>query len=170
MLDLNSSRWRMLQSSVGGDSDYAADLLRKAYDDDVLDDELHHQLCHQHSVGEVAFAAMPHLVEIARLATNTEKRMESLALVGNIVASRAAYKQDCPLIPDDLSHDYEIALDDARRLTADILGQSVLSAEESHFLLATLAALHGRHEIALLMMDTLPDQISCPMCGDLIEF
>ncbi len=63
MLDLDSSVWGTILASPGGTGTLAAKLLRQARDgDESAYGELYHQVCHQFTVGAVAYVAVSHLV------------------------------------------------------------------------------------------------------------
>jgi hypothetical protein len=68
MLSLDDPRWKRLKGGLGGKFD-ASVLLRRLYAGDDSEDtwnELSLQLHHQGDVYSAAYAAMPHLLEIAR--------------------------------------------------------------------------------------------------------
>ncbi|MDQ3032385.1 MAG: hypothetical protein M3Y87_08225 [Myxococcota bacterium] len=130
-------------------------------------DELTQQTCHQGSVSEVAFAAVPHLVEIARAAPATERSARALVLVGWIVASREIDAgEPCP---PDLETDYSAALPVARALAAGALQSAVEDPIARWLLFGALAALHQQPDLAYHMMLSGPD-LSCPECGEPIRF
>jgi hypothetical protein len=91
MLDLDSPAWGNLRASGGGRGARTAALLQRFRDgDDSELDELYHQVCHQNSVGEVAYPAVPHLVAMAANAP-PPMRDRLIAVVGSVVASMSVF-------------------------------------------------------------------------------
>jgi hypothetical protein len=82
MLELDSPLWADIPASSGMNSVLAVKLLRQAHaGDDSVYPELYHQLCHQFTVGEAAYVAVPHLVAIARC-IDVRRRVWPLSIVG----------------------------------------------------------------------------------------
>ena len=167
MLDLSSAEWSHLRASAGGDGRLTAHLLTKLAGGDTDEwAELHHQVCHQNTVGEVAYVAAPHMVEIARGAS-PYIRAQLLSTLGAIEASRKTWPEHAPTIRAEWQVEYERACENARALAADGLrhrGEQV----ETFLLLGALAGLHGHADLAMLLQ--LGPDLSCPVCGDPIEF
>src|SRR5688500_9828116 len=113
MLDLDSPTWRSIPSSVGGSGELAAELLRRTRGgDDEPFAELYHQVCHQLTVGPVAYVVVPHLVEIARTARGSRLAW-ALSTVGTVVAVRQARPRTSPPLPDAWKAEYESATEEA---------------------------------------------------------
>ncbi len=168
MLDLSSEQWANISASPGNDGTLTASLLRRLAegDEDALD-ELYQQVCHQNTVGEVAFVTAPHLVWIAR---HQAPRLCALLLgtLGTIVASAATYRQGASKPRPEWVPDYERACDGARSLAAELLAQGGLDSDTSLQLIGALAALHGHMHLALLL-ERGPD-LECPSCGEPVAF
>lgn len=171
MLPLDSERWAQLRSSVDADGTLAAQLLASARSDPSALDELHEQTCHQLSVGEVAYAVVPHLVSLAS-AVDLEARIRALAIVGCVAAGAAAFPRATPPIPPDLQQDYRESLKAALPLALGVLGSESLGPGQVTDLLGTVAALRGHHNLALhlLLHGGSNDDLSCPECGEPIVF
>jgi hypothetical protein len=163
MLPLDSPRWATLRS-CGGTGALAARLLRDGPAADF--GELLHQACHQFTVDEVAYAVVPHAVALAGMLPPAE-RVEPLVIAGAVAACRAAHPDQSPPVPDDLRADFERALADALPLAADALGRCGWEAQQGLELLAAVAALQGRGELALhLFLCGSGGELGCPSCGE----
>ncbi|MGD8474213.1 MAG: hypothetical protein PVH59_08810, partial [Anaerolineae bacterium] len=82
MLSLTDPQWGKLQSTYG-DGTQVAELLARAASGNPFDlwyDELFQELCHQYTVSEAAYAALPHLVALAQ--DRKEQRKHLLVLAG----------------------------------------------------------------------------------------
>jgi hypothetical protein len=171
MLSLDSPRWADIPASGGMNSALTVRLLRQARaGDDSGYPELYHQVCHQFTVGEAAYVAVPHLVDIAR-GMEVKRRVWPLSIVGTVAAARAAYPKSAPPIPGEWRSEYLTANQEALQLTADALSRGGWLPSDSQELLATLAALHGHSNLAMhLFLQGGVTQLSCPMCGEYIEF
>lgn len=87
MLALGAGRWSELRASPGGNGELARNLIREIRAGKYTDyAELYQQACHQFSVGEVAFAVVPHVIEIAAGAPLRE-RLWPLIIAGTVAAS-----------------------------------------------------------------------------------
>ncbi len=171
MLDLDSPRWADIPASCSRSSALAVKLLREARaGDDSAYAELYHQVCHQFTVGPVAYVAVPHLVEIAR-AADLKRRVWPLSIVGTVQAARLSSPTQAPPLPDEWRGEFLAAVEEARRLTAETLKEAGWEPSDSQELLATLAALHGHASLAMLLfLHGGVTQLSCPVCGEYIGF
>ncbi len=171
MLDLNSPRWKQLKASPGGDGELAVALLRKVLNGDhSAYDELYQQVCHQFSVGEVAYAVVPHLVDMA-FSAPSELKISALNIVGAVAASRIAYRNSSARIPEDLEPEYIQANCKALEITAEALKKGRWKAQQSLELIATLTALHEHADLALhLFLSGDSSEMHCPNCGEYIQF
>jgi hypothetical protein len=104
--------------------------------------ELHEQCCHQMTVGEVAYAVVPHAVDIAGRIPLRE-RLWPLAIAGEVAACCAAFPSQTPAIPEDLSDAYKASALPALRLALDALNQQVWRPGEVTDLMGVVAAFHG---------------------------
>jgi len=160
VLALDSPRWKTLE----GNGELAARLL---HDGAVADfAELDHQACHQLTVREVAYAIVPHVVAIAHKLP-LPNRVWPLVIAGTVAACRAAYPDRSPPVPADLRAEFDRANADALELVADAIRHTVWEAEESLQLLAVIAGLQGRGELAIQLFLCVPsDELACPSCGE----
>lgn len=171
MLDLDSPRWGDIPSSPGGTGLLAAQLLRQIRGgDDSACGELFEQVCHQFSVGAVAYVVVPHLVEIASTRPPGD-RVRPLAIVGSVAAARLADPRNSAPLPSEWSAEYEAANEAARDLTVDALRRPGWDPSDSQELIATLAALHGHANLAMhIFLQGGATDLSCPECGEYITF
>jgi hypothetical protein len=171
MLDLDSPIWAKIPASSGMSSALTVKLLRQVrLHDDSSYPELYHQVCHQFTVGAVAYVAIPHLVDIAR-SVEVKRRVWPLSIVGTVAAARATQPRSAPPILDEWRAEYFAANDEAMRLTAEALRFGGWEPSESQELLATLAALHGHTNLAMhLFLQGGVTELSCPLCGEYIDY
>lgn len=169
MLSLESKRWTELKASPGGDGNLALRLLKQARGGDAAAfDELLHQVCHQMTVGEVAYAIVPHLVELARHSVLSD-RVHALTIVGWVVA--AAQLNMAPAVPADLDSDYRESQQPALILTLRALEDSSHDRNVVLDLLGVAAALKGNPHLAIhLLLHDGNGDLSCPGCGEYIRF
>ena len=168
MLALDSPRWATIQASGGGTGALTASLLRQASTgDEEAFGELYNQVCHQNTVGQVAYFAVPHLVQIAGEA-KPQLRALMLSIVGSVVASRKCYPRSAAPLPAEAEPEFVQAIARARDLAARCLAEHEWSRDFSFDLIATLAALHDHADLNLFLQNG-PD-LSCPACGEPIVF
>jgi hypothetical protein len=169
MLSLESKRWAELKASPGGNGELALRLLEQARGGDAAAfDELMHQVCHQMTVGEVAYAVVPHLVELARHPVPSD-RVGALTIVGWVVAS--AQLNRAPAVPADLESAYRDSQQPALVLTLRALEDSSLDRNVVLDLLGVAAALKGNPHLAIhLLLHDGYGNLSCPECGEYIRF
>ena len=149
MLDLESPVWDTISASPGGTGALAAGLIRRARDgDESAYGELYHQVCHQFTVGEVAYVAVPHLVQIARIG-GPRQRVQPLSIVGSVAAARLAHPSSAAPLRDEWRADYLAANEQALRLATEALQETGWDPSDSQELLATVAALHGHRDLAM---------------------
>jgi hypothetical protein len=170
MLDLDSPEWDRIPSSPGGKGTLAARLLRQARDGDESDYlELQHQVCHQFTVGAVAYVAVPHLVQIAR-DTEPRDRVQPLSIVGTVAAARAAHPKNAAPLRKEWATEYHAANAEALRLASESLQQVGLEPGDAQDLIATVAALHGLTDLAtFLFLQGGVTELECPKCGEVID-
>lgn len=168
MLALESSRWAELKASPGGNGELTRQLLTDARAGDASAfDELLHQVCHQLTPGDVAYAAVPHLVSMAESASVSD-RVRALTIVGWVVAasSRAA-----PPVPQDLEPAYQQSHAPALALSLRTLEEPSLDRNDVLDLLGIVAALRGNGEVAIhLFFHDGAANLSCPECGEYVAF
>lgn len=166
MIDLDSPRWQSLRGSCG--LSHARDYLRRflSGETEALD-ELLHQVCHQFTVVEVAYAVIPHLIDFCRRCNrDKELTIGILSLVGFVEAGRRSDPRSHE-IPSDLAEPYSEAIASA----LDILGQTLirgdLTQRESLELIGTFSALAGHQDLATVLLTTGTNcVIECQVCGE----
>lgn len=120
MLELNSSEWSKIRASAGGNGLLTVELLQQFYNNDESAwSEFYQQVCHQYTVGETVYVAVPHLVEIARINEKHSFRALMLSTVGTIVASMQVYRS--PKMRDEWKDEFVYACEQACRLAAFLL-------------------------------------------------
>jgi hypothetical protein len=127
-------------------------------------DDLFQELCHQYTVSEAAYAAMPHLVALARQSEIARKHL--LVLIGTCYTS-AQLPNSCP-IPEDLASEWHFAAKEAIPLVGKSLAEDGISETDLRYLLSSITALHGYHSLAYVI-EGLDTEIECPNCGALID-
>lgn len=172
MLALDSPRWATLKASPGGSGALAAQLIRAIRSGVVSElGELYHQCCHQLTVGEVAYAAVPHLVDNA-LGLPVHERVEPLGIVGTVKACCVAFPSETPEIPTDLRADYEAAAAPALRMATAALVEPGWRRGQVVELLGVVAAFQGHCDLAihLFLHGGSDDDLHCPECGEYIRW
>jgi hypothetical protein len=146
MISLDDQRWRELKGGYRLTYD-ASPALRGLEAGNDTWGELWDQLHHQGDVDVASYAAVPHLVRIAKAA---ERRDWNLyGLVGVIEAER--HRKTNPPIPNWLQHDYETALQDLAALALKDLAQT-LDASTLHTVLGILALTRGDRKLGTLLL------------------
>jgi len=159
--------WRELQSTYS-DGTRVAELLALAQSDIPLDrwyDELFQELCHQYTLSEAAYAALPYLVLLARDREDARKHL--LVLAGSCYAS--SQLPDAPPVPAGLEHEWHTAARDAIPLLAEVLSADQPSESDLRYLAMSLAAFNGHHSLALAI-EALDSEIQCPNCGTVFDW
>jgi len=166
MLALDNPRWARLQGNFSS-GDEVAKLLERAFNEVPFEtwyDDLFQELCHQYSVSEAAYAALPHLVVLAE--RSPEHLNPLLVLIGSCCAS--AQGPEAPTIPDGLEAGWYSAAEAALPLVCKALTMSGLEKSEFRYLVFTAAALQG-HPALAYYIEGYDVEIECPNCGLLID-
>ncbi|WP_340116882.1 hypothetical protein [Pelagibius sp. 7325] len=152
MLALDSSRWAELTDAYGGASRIPI-LLEKAAQNRSADGDLWSSLCHQGDVYTASYAALPHLVEVARSGVD-RTAIATLDLIGAIEVARLQGKG--PAMPGDLAHAYNAALSVLPEIAARLLIEP-RSEEECRVILGALAAAKGHPQLSAAIFELSPD-------------
>lgn len=166
MLSLDDPIWNELQSNYGTGRE-VAQLLSQAFAGDPLDDwydDLFQELLHQYTLSQAAYAALPHLVEIARQQPDT--RMHMLIMVGACCAHTT--DPGAPALPLEFTGEWHSAIQESLALITDLLAEGQFIENEMRYLLASLAALHGHSQLSQVI-EALDVEIVCPQCGTFID-
>ena len=162
-LPLDSSRWNELWTRMGPGGYPVHEALR-ALDDDPSHRELFREmwaeLCAEETTYDAAFAAVPYLVDLAGR-VDSEADNSYLIVTGLITT----YAGD---VPSDLAPAYRSALERALSLALDRL-QACRTNADLRYLLATVAALRGRPDLACVLQDLDAIQEPCPTCGTVVH-
>lgn len=165
MLSLDSPRWNDLTHAYGSAADIPTLLVQlktaPPQRDGTLEPwySLWSALCHQYDVYPASYAALPHIVAIAR-ARSGRDRLDHLLLAVSIEACR--HLEDAPPIPADLQDAYQQGLKQAADLTMECLGLDWQEAETRH-LLGALAITRGQPQLGMAIME-LDQETECPNC------
>ena len=125
MLPFSSARWRELREARGDAKDIPGLLAlapverRPSHRSETIWFNLWAALYHQGRTFSASYAAVPHLVRIARL-PSFRFRYDPLLLIATIELARLEHRG--PLVPEDLSEDYTAAVADAKALAQAALG------------------------------------------------
>ena len=166
MLSLTDPTWSELQSTYGNGT-RVAELLSRAESGVPFDrwyHDLFQELCHQYTVSEAAYAALPHLVTLAK---DDESARKHLLVLGG---SCCAFSQlpGAPPIPAGLEEEWYAAARVAIPLLAEVLSAEQLSESDLRYLFLSLAAFHGHYSLALAI-EALDSEVQCPNCGTIFE-
>jgi hypothetical protein len=119
MLAFSSDRWRQLHEAHGPARDIPGLLAhapverRPSHRPDTIWFELWSSLCPHGATYSAGYAAVPHLLRIAKLPA-FRFRFDPLLLIASIELARLERRG--PLIPEDLEPDYKAAVAEARDL------------------------------------------------------
>jgi len=166
MLPLTDPRWSTLKSNYGSGAQ-VVELLALARNGDLNDagyEELFQSLCHQYTLSEAAYAALPHLLEIAQAVP--QLREEFLLLAGWCYACSAL--PNAPALPSDLSAAWRSVPVRAIPMTAEVLQEKIPSQEQFRALTSSLAAYNGHFSLAFVL-ESLDVEVECPQCGNFID-
>jgi hypothetical protein len=166
VLALDDPKWNDLQSNYGTGSSVAR-LISRAVAGEALDDwydDLFQELLHQYTLSQSAYAALPHLVEIAR--QRPETRMHLLVLIGACCAHSG--DPGLPALPAEFKEEWHSAIKEALTLITALLAEGQFTENEMRYLLASLAALHGHLQLSQII-EALDVEIECSQCGALID-
>ncbi|NNC20980.1 hypothetical protein HJC22_35240 [Corallococcus exiguus] len=165
MLPLDSPRWHALEAAKGPASHFPGLLrqLREHPEDEGLWwGELWKALYHQGSTWSGSYAALPHVVEVARAHPGPVARRECVLVTGIIALDAPA-----DVVPEEFRADYRTALVHARRLAREELMGATHDRTTYLYLLIALAGLSGwsqlGHQLEGLVRGEL--ETECPKCG-----
>ena len=173
MVPLDSPRWATLHSRPGFNGVLAARILQEIRAGTGADwVELYHHACHQFTInGDLAYAVVPHVVDIAgRLPVR--ERIWPLVIAGTVAACRAAFPSSSPPVPEDLLADYEASAQSALQISTRALSEPGWRRGEVVELLGVVAAFQGHCDLAmhLFLHGRSDHDLSCPECGACIRW
>ncbi|KPI02596.1 hypothetical protein OK074_5259 [Actinobacteria bacterium OK074] len=126
--------------------------------------ELWPYLCSEGTAWPAAYAAVPHLVAIAR-GLPAAGRDDYLYVVGLVVICSGELGQTPDDLPDDIADAYRRALPEALTLLAETLATAEHDQVMTRYLLAAMAALKGHPEYAEILNE-LDVYAECQSCGE----
>lgn len=165
MLALDSLRWGQLSHAYGS-ADDIPDLLRQLETAPPHQDyksepwfSIWSALCHQGDVYTATFAAMPHIVAMAKNKSEREQ-FDCLNFIG--YAEGCRHREGAPPIPSDLKNDYLAAIAAAPEMFLAGLKQN-WDEEETKILLGGLAATKGYPKLGDVII-RLDSTLTCLEC------
>jgi hypothetical protein len=162
MLDLSSTRWSQLRDAFGDGTrvPHLIAMLAAGNPDAIAD--LYASIYHQGSVYSASFAAVPHLVDIARRERSPSFRAEILVLVGSIATAR---HDPVDIPPEDVRTDCDVAVRAALPLVLPALKHS-LEPTSAVYLLEVAAGLAGFTTLGRVLHGFIDEEfcITCPTC------
>ncbi len=158
MLSLDDPKWQQLHGAYRAPYD-ASRALRALRDGKDVWEQLWSELHHQGDIGEASYAAVPHLVAIARTAVSRDWNFYSLLAIIEV----GRHRIDNPPLPLWLRESYEAAWRDAFDLAVTELS-STPDAMTMQAILSVLALAKGHLKVGALLVDLDSSQID-----DLLE-
>jgi hypothetical protein len=164
LLPLDSERWNTLNHAFGMAWDIPDRLRQIAAGETDADPwgYLHAVLCHQLSVADAAYAAVPHLVALCEAAP-VEDRWRHIKLISLIEGCRQVKESFVAEIPPDLAAAYFAALGRLPALIADCAALE-WNQETAQLYAGALAIVKGHGELGLAIQN-MSLEVICPECG-----
>lgn len=162
-LPLDSPRWSRLWTRMGPGA-YPVPQVLRALGDDPSDLELFREMwseiCAEETTYDAAFAAVPYLMDFAGRLDPADAD-EYLIMAGLI----ATYASD---VPSDLEPAYRTAMHRGLTLVLERLETCKTNAD-LRYLLASVAAMRGRTDLAEVLQDLDAIQEPCETCGTVVH-
>ena len=162
-LPLDSPRWSRLWTRTGPGA-YPVPHALRALGDDPSDLELFREMwseiCAEETTYDAAIAALPYLMDLAGRLDPAEA--DEYLIVAGLIAT---YASD---VPSDLEPAFRTAMHRGLGLALERL-QSCTTDADLRYLLATVAALRGRTDLAEVLQDLDAIQETCPTCGTVVH-
>lgn len=165
MLDLSSPRWKELGHAYGSGADIPNLLcqLETALAQENYKSEpwysIWSALCHQGDVYTATYAAMPHIIDMARR-KRAREQFDCLSFVAYAEACR--HRKGAPPIPADLKDDYLASIEAAQEIFLASLKQK-WDEEETKTLLGGFAAAKGYPKLGDVII-RLDSTLTCLEC------
>jgi hypothetical protein len=166
LLSLNDPLWNQLESNYGT-GEAVVRLLSMASAGEPIHkwyDQLIQELLHQYTLSQAAYAAVPHLVDIAKI--RSDARKDLVVLVGLCYAN--AEVEGAPVLPADLEQEWHAARHAALPVLLEVFEDPQLNENDIRYLLSSLAAIKGQYELSIAI-EALDTEIECPECGNWIK-
>jgi len=162
-IPLDSPRWGRLWTRMGPGA-YPVPQALRDLDDDPSDLELFREMwpeiCAEETTYDAAFACLPYLMDLAGRRDNAHS--DEYLIVAGLIAT---YASD---VPSDLEPAYRAAMHRGLTLALERL-ESCGTGAELRYLLATVAAMRGRTDLAEVLQDLDAIQEPCPTCGTVVH-
>lgn len=155
MIELTDPKWSDLPGNYGNGA-MVAELIARAEAGAPMDEwyeDLFQSLCHQYTVSVAAYAAVPHLLKIAK--SPHAPRTELLILLGSCYAF-SDQANPAP-IPAEYKEEWLGSARAAIPLLAELLAEAHPSGPELQNLLFAMAAFNGHHSLARAIEALDPD-------------
>ena len=162
-LPLDSPRWSRLWTRMGPGAYPVPQALRDLGNDPSdleLFREMWPEICSEETTYDAAFAAAPYLVDLAA-GSGTAGADEYLIVVG-LIATHASE------VPGDLEPAFRTAMHRGLSLALERLEVCKTNAE-LRYLLASVAAMRGRTDLAAVLQDLDAIQEPCETCGTVVH-
>jgi hypothetical protein len=175
MISLDDSRWPALDhrnwsgGHGGPDAPFVPDELRRLTADPSDGErfgDLWPYLCSEGTAWPAAYAAVPHLVALARVLPPARTERDDYLYVVGLVAMCSGERGEVPAdLPADIADAYHQALPEALALLTQTLAAGTHDQSTTGYLLAATAALKGHPEYADILND-LDVYAECQSCGE----
>lgn len=136
----------------------------RALDDNPSDLELFQEMwpeiCAEETTYDAAFAAAPYLMDLAARLDSSEA--DTYLIVGGLIATYAAE------VPSDLEPAFRSAMQRGLTLALERLQHCETNAD-LRYLLASVAAMKGRTDLAAVLQDLDAIQEPCTTCGTVVH-
>jgi hypothetical protein len=159
-LPLDSPRWSRLWTRMGPGAYPVPQALRDLGDDPSdleLFREMWPEICAEETTYDAAYAAAPYLVDIAARPDTADQYLIVLGLV-------ATYASD---VLSDLEPAFRTAMRRGLTLALERL-ETCRTDADLRYLLASVAAMRGRPDLAEVLQDLDAIQEPCPTCGTIV--
>jgi hypothetical protein len=160
-LPLDSPRWSRLWTRMGPGAYPVPQALRDLGDDPSdleLFREMWPEICAEETTYDAAYAAAPYLVDIAARPDTANQYLIVLGLI-------ATYASD---VPSDLEPAFRTAMRRGLTLALERL-ETCRTDADLRYLLASVAAMRGRPDLAEVLQDLDAIQEPCPTCGPVVH-
>jgi hypothetical protein len=160
-LPLDSPRWSRLWTRMGPGAYPVPQALRDLGDDPSdleLFREMWPEICAEETTYDAAYAAAPYLVDIAARPDTADQYLIVLGLI-------ATYASD---VPGDLEPAFRTAMRRGLTLALERL-ETCRTDADLRYLLASVAAMRGRPDLAEVLQDLDAIQEPCPTCGTVVH-
>jgi hypothetical protein len=162
-LPLDSPRWSRLWTRMGPGAYPVPQALRELSDDPSdleLFGEMWPEICAEETTYDAAFAAAPYLIDFAGRVDPADA--DAYLIVTGLIAT---YASD---VPSDLEPAFRTAMHRALNLALERLKTCKTNAD-LRYLLASVAAMRGRTDLAEVLQDLDAIQEPCTTCGTVVH-